>query len=209
MSSETASGPPASASSPPNAGVHHALRRRSALLVAGVCVAILLFGTWLLISYPPGTQHPSTTPIGLALGLKDPIAGVCSASEASDGSCTSPGNLIYTVSVDVSTVPLNGVLFGISNSSGGQFVNPGPAEISLVQPSGSPVAFSTIPAGEGLAMTSSWSHYATGYSPSSPLSTRLTILVDFGEAASVGQTGLELLIHGANGYTGTETLSLS
>lgn len=209
MSRETASVPPASASSPPSAEGHHALGRRSVLFVAGVCLVILLLGTWLVVSYPPGAQHPSTTPIGLALGLNNPIEGVCSASEAGYGSCTSPGNLIYTISVHASTIPLSGVLFGISNSSGGQFVNPGPAEISLVQPSGSPVAFSTIPAGEGLAMTSSWSYYATGYSASSPLSTQLTILVDLGEAPSVAHAGLVLLIHGANGYTGTDTLSLS
>jgi hypothetical protein len=151
---------------------------------------------------------PATTPLGAAFAAGNPFSETCSPTMVSSDACVTSGDYAYSLTVEHSVVELDDVSFAVHEPTGALFANTNQAEFALVAASGATCAFTEIPAGAVLSMDGAWSNYANGCSPSAPLTTSMTIIVDMGQSGSTAGMGLLLEAVGLGGYSGTTVTGL-
>jgi len=178
------------------------------LLVAmGVVIAAVLY---ILLS---GLAHgPGSTPIATAFAAGHPTPGTCVSGSAQilgpvaiSGGC-SPGDFIYTLSVESSTVSFGSVLFDVRTTSGLAFTGGGATSSFALLDEASHVAAIGI-TGTTIAMAGTWSGYgltttAPTYSTSSSLTNLYTIVIDSGSSTPISGQGLIFVALGTGAYSG-------
>ena len=181
------------------------------LLVAiGVVLAAVLYVLVVGISHGPGS-----TPIGSAFLASHPATGTCiGGSEqtlgaaAITGGCN-PGDFIYTLTVESSSVHFGDVLLELKTSSGKVYAGgSASASFALLDP-GSHVASISL-TGVPIAMVSTWQGYgltiaAPTYTVSTPLTDLFTIVIDTGSASATTGQGLTFIVLGTGSFSGTTT----
>jgi len=184
------------------------LRAFTIFAVAVVIIAIVVpVGLYFATHSGGGTSGnggvtPSPTPIGSVFDMGLSQAVTCTTSLATLNSCVTPGDSLYEIQVESSTITFAEALFQVQNSNGTIFANTGVGSFALVVAEGTAVAYSDLSAHAGLVMPTTWSHYAEGYSGANLLApTAVTIVVDLGQVAPA--TGLYIVAVGINGCTGT------
>jgi len=149
-----------------------------------------------------GGGSPSPTPIGSVFGVGPSQELTCTSSLATLNACVTPGDSLYDIQVETSTITFAEALFQVQNSNGTIFANTGIGSFALVVVAGTAVAYSDLSPHAGLVMPTTWAHYAAGYSGANLLTpAAVTIVVDLGQAAP--GTGLYVVAVGVNGCTGT------
>ena len=176
-------------------------------VVLVILVILVPLGLYLTTHTGGGTSGnsggtPSPAPIGSVFAVGLPEELTCTSSLVTLNACVTAGDSLYEIQVETSTITFGEVLFQLQNSNGTIFGNTGIGSFALVTAAGEAAAYSDLSAHAGLAMPTTWAHYAAGYSVVSSLtSTVLTILVDLGQTTP--GTGLYLVAVGVNGCTGT------
>ena len=179
------------------------------VIVVLVVVAFSGLSAYLLYFEVSGlTRGPVSVPLGTAFAMFSGQATNCTSASAAAHACVTPSDFAYQVSVAASMIWLDDVAFSIATASGAIFHNVGAAEIAVVTTTGQVVAYSSMAAGVGIAMTGSWANYGVGFSPSAPLSNSYLIVIDMGQTASTLGQSLHVVAAGLNGYSGTESTSL-
>ncbi|MGD0587847.1 MAG: archaellin/type IV pilin N-terminal domain-containing protein [Thermoplasmata archaeon] len=161
-------------------------------------------------------------PIGSAFSAGNPILSTCAAGSAQTippvaatlGGCKA-GDLIYTLTVESSTISFSSALFEVKTSSGSIYGGAGAAGgFAIVNIAQNVVAIQVT--GATMAMSTTFASNAYGPSPecnsgacsgSTSLTTIYTIVLDMGTTAVSG-TGLTFVAIGNAGFTGTTSLSL-
>jgi flagellin-like protein len=158
------------------------------------------------------THGPGSTPIGSAFAAGHPTAATCAAGSsqtlgaaAITGGCK-PGDFVYTLTVESSTVSLGSVLFEVKTASGLVFTAGGASSSFAVIDPTNHVAAITV-TGATMAMTSTWAGYglttgAPTYKASSSITSLHTIVVDMGSVTATTGQGLKLVVLGTGSYSG-------
>ena len=153
---------------------------------------------------------PSEIPIGTAFSAGNPVLAQCPAGYSfADEGCNA-GDYTYSLAIEYSTVLFGSVLFTVKTAAGGNYsVLPSSGGFSVLSPSGHVTAqTNSTEMGNELWMNTNWQTYASGVSPSSPLNSLDSILIDVGTADPAG-LGLAFVVYGDGGYAGsTSPISL-
>jgi hypothetical protein len=179
------------------------------LLVAiGVVLAAVLYVVVTGVAHGPGTK-----PIGSAFTAGKVTAGTCAAGSsqtlgavAITGGCK-PGDFVYTLTVEASTVTFGSVLFEVKKSSGVTYAGGSASSSFAILDSGSYVAALSL-TGATMAMTSSWQGYgpttaAPTYEPTTAITNLHTVVIDMGSATSTEGQNLQFVALGIGGYSGS------
>jgi len=157
-------------------------------------------------------RGPGSTPIGTAFAAGHPVTGTCAAGSsqtlgaaAITGGCK-PGDFVYTLTVESSTVSLGSVLFEVRTSAGVAYAAGGASSSFSVVDVTSHVAAISV-TGSTMAMTSTWQGYgltttAPTYKASTPITNLHIIVVDMGSASVTTGQGLKFVALGTGSYTG-------
>jgi flagellin-like protein len=135
------------------------------------------------------TKGPGATPIGSAFGMGSPVGGTCTAAGVTAKTCAVAGDEIFTLTIEQSTINLGNVLLEVKTPSGSAFTNTLAGSFAIVSITGAEVAFYSVSAGAGMAMTGAWTNYAGTNSASTPIATTMTVVVDTGIVATSWATG--------------------
>jgi hypothetical protein len=170
------------------------------LAIVAVVVVVPVLASGLLFG---ATPNVGPTPVGVQppLVVGNPTDSTCTSASAAAGACVTPGDWIYHLTIETSTITFGSVLFKVTNWTGAVFHNPGEGSFALVGSTGSAAAWTQLPSG-GLAMQSSWAQYVTGNSSSSPLTNLFTLVIDTGQAAPTTGMGLSLVAVGTGDLHG-------
>ena len=157
-----------------------------ALAVGGVLAMLLL--AYVLVGVIPLMPHEpvaSVMPPGPIFSAGNAVESVCPASGSFSTTGCTPGEFIYALLVEVSTVTFGEVLFQVETQNGAIYDAVGDESgFSIMDPGGAPVAQFTAPDGQ-MSMTSGWT-YSVGTNASTPLTTIYTIVLDMGSVDPQG-----------------------
>lgn len=159
------------------------------------------------------THGPGGAPIGSAFTAGHPMGSTCIAGSAKTlgavaitGGCT-PGDFIYTLTIESSSVSFGSVLFEVKTGSGMVFTDgSASSSFAVLDIVGHVTAIS--PTGVPIAMTSKWSGYGLTstvptYSDSTPLTSVNTIVIDRGSPIPTTGQGLTFVAIGTGSFSGT------
>ena len=152
------------------------------------------------------TKGPGSTPIGTAFAVGNPTAGKCWAAGVTAHVCGTAGDYLVNFTIEQSTVTLGNVLFEVKTPGGSAFVNTAAGSFAVMPLTGTtPVAYYSVAAAAGLAMTAAWTAYTGSYSGSTPISTTYFVCIDTGIAATSWTPGAGnyFIALGVSGYSGT------
>jgi len=176
------------------------------ILLVAIVVVLAAFLYVLVGGFAKG---PSSAPLGSALALGP-------ATSTSGTAATSPfckaGHGCYSVSVAsaASSLAIGDLQFALKTSAGtSQLVLKGSGMFSIVDTSGKIVAESpSVAKGQPLAATS-WTFPTKGFTSSTPLTSLMTIWVEFGTGiTSPAGNGFVLTAYGTGAFQGSITLAL-
>jgi flagellin-like protein len=180
------------------------------ILMVAVTVVLAALLYVLIVGLARGPGSPS---IGGAFSVGHPIAGTCAAGSsqtigaaAISGGCT-PGDYIYTLSVESSSLTFGSVLFEVRTQGGSVYAQAGPNASFAILTSGSQVASVSV-TGAHMGMTASWARYgltstSPSFSGSSQLTSAFTLVIDMGSPTSVANDGLTFVALGYGNYQGS------
>lgn len=177
----------------------------SPIIATILLVAIAVVLAAVLYVLVTGLVHgPNTADIGTALAVGSPSGGKCWTAGVTNHVCGTAGDQLWNFSVQSSAVALGDVLIEIHTANGAIYKTAVAGAFSIV-PAGATaaIAYFSVSAGSGLAMTSGFT-YAAGYSSSTKLTSTLSIVVGTGTPASIWVTGQGnyLTIVGTDHYSG-------
>jgi flagellin-like protein len=170
------------------------------LLVAIVVVLAAVFYA-LVTGLTHGPNQPS---IGTALSLGTPTSGTCWAAGVTAHICGTAGDRLWNLTVQVSSVELGDILIEVHTSHGATYVNPLAGGFCVVRAgSSTPIAYYSIPAGKGLAMTSGFT-YSAGYSSTTKVDSTMFLVIGTGTSAAnwTPNQGNSVTVLGTNHYSG-------
>jgi hypothetical protein len=184
---------------------------------AGGMAAILLLGLVLVGVIPlPHTEFescagcpPCPTCSPPPIGLGTPLASTCTSNETFAATGCSPGEYVYRIAIEYSSLTFGGVRFNIETAAGTVYVaTTGEAGFSMLYLGGQ-VAAQYSARGGVMSMTSDWKYtYPTVTNDSTPLNGDLfTILIDMGTMNPHGQ-GYVFVPVPPGAYTGTANVTL-
>ena len=164
------------------------------VLVSGSNVTVAIY-------YGNGTGIP----IGSVFALGNPVSGTCSTSQVAARLCATAGDETFAFTIEQSTILLGNVAFLVRTAGDVVLQNNQTGAFALESIVGTEIVDDAIAAGIGLAMTGSWTNYNGTYSPDSPLTTTMSLVIDVGIPATdwtPGQ-GDTVVGFGLGGYVGT------
>jgi len=179
-------------------GVAHVLAM--ILMVA----AVVILAAVLYVVLGGLTHGPAAPPIGSAFAVGTPTAGTCWTGGVTNHICGTSGDRLWNFTVQFSTVTLGDVLIEVHSPNGQIYHNTLPAAFSIVRAgSSTPVAYYSIAAGQGLAMSSGFT-YAAGYSSATKIDYTMSLVIGTGTQAMNWVTGQGnyLTILGTGHYSG-------
>jgi hypothetical protein len=179
------------------------------LLVAiGVVLSAVLY---ILVA---GLAHgPGSVPIGSAFTPGRPTPGTCVAGSAQNlggaaisGGCN-PGDFVYRLTVESSTVTFGSIRFEVKTSSGIIYAAGSASSSFAIVDDQSHVAAVSV-TGSTMQMGTTWQGYGLTialptYSGSTPLTSLHTITIDMGSGSSTSGQGLMLVALGTGSFSGT------
>jgi hypothetical protein len=125
-------------------------------------------------------------PPGPTFVVGNPSSSSCPSGGTFVTTGCSPGEFVYDLTIETSTVTFGDVLFHIETTNGTVYVaTGGPAGFSMLDLRGVIVAQYSAPGGEML-MSSGWT-YGAGDNATTPLTSLYTVLVDMGTTNPVGR----------------------
>jgi hypothetical protein len=176
-------------------------------------VAIVVVLAAVLYVLVAGLAHgPGSTPIGTAFVASHARTGTCAAGSAQSlggvaitGGCK-PGDFIYILNVESSTVTFGSVLFEVKTAAGSVFHGGGANSSFAILDLGNHVAAISV-TGSAIAMTTKWAAYglttsAPTYRDSSGLTSLFTIVIDGGSSTDISGQGLTFVALGTGSYSG-------
>jgi hypothetical protein len=179
---------------------HRSIWIATGLVVGLLAVLAALFATG-AITFAPA-QGPESCPCGAPpFAIGNPVAGICPNGDSFTGDGCAAGEYVYTVTIESSVIQFDEVLFHISSGSGENYVATGASGFSIVNPQGGVLAQFSVPTGL-MSMSSGWTTYAVGFSPTSGLLITDSVLVDMGTSNSHGQ-GCTIFANGTGQFVGT------
>jgi len=128
------------------------------------------------------------------------VAEICPAGDNFTENGCAAGEYVYTLTIESSVIQLDEILFHVSTGSGGNYIATGTSGFSILNLLGVVLAQFSGPSGL-MSMTPSWSTYSAGASPSTPLLTTDSLLIDMGTANPHNQ-GYLVYADGTGSYTG-------
>jgi flagellin-like protein len=177
----------------------------SPIIAMILLVAIVVVLAAVLYVLVGGLTHgPGNPPIGSALLIDRPIAGQCWAGGVTAHVCGTSGDKLFNFTVDQSQVMLGDMLIQVHTSSGAVYVNSVTAGFAVMkQGVAAPVAYYSMAASAGLAMTTGFT-YAAGYSASTPLTSLMFLVIGTGtpSASWVANANNYVTVVGTNHYSG-------
>jgi flagellin-like protein len=184
-------------------------RRRGVSPIIGIIllVAITVVLAAVLYVLVAGLAHgPGGKPIGEAFLITSPTAGKCWAAGVTAHVCGTAGDQIYNLTIQQSAaVTLGDILLEVKTASGAVYHNTLAGGFAVMTVgSTTPVAYYSVAAASGLAMTKTFTINA-GYSTGTPITTAMFIVVGTGTAASSwtpGQ-GNYVTVLGTDHYSGS------
>jgi len=189
-------------------------RIETIIIVAAIAiVVVLVIGVTVFLSATesrPGTSPPSSTAIGTAFNAGNPFISKCPTGETYNVSGCTAGDYTYTLTVESSTVTFGSLEFEVVTSTGAILELTGINVGSFALENVDGVAVATSGPSALMAMTGPFSTYnaasgacgGTSCTPSSPLTTLYTIVIDMGTVNPAGQ-GYTFVAVGIGSYSGT------
>jgi hypothetical protein len=179
-----------------------------------VAVTVVLAAVlYVLLTGLMGSGGVGQTPIGSAFTAGNrPTPGFCATGSSQVLGATSimggckPGDFMYTLTVESSTVTFGSVLFKVEAASGLVFAGGGASSsFALLDPAGHVAAISVT--GATMAMSTSWQGYGLTtttptYSSGTSLTNSLTIVIDMGSATPTTGEGLSFVAVGTGVFSG-------
>ncbi|MGP8159041.1 MAG: hypothetical protein ACLPWO_05485 [Thermoplasmata archaeon] len=148
-----------------------------------------------------GTGHGST-PIGSAFAVGNPIFSTCAAGATFAANGCLAGDFTYALTIEASAVTFGDVLFEVSTAVGTIYTLAGPGGFSVEGITGTVEASYAVGASSLLVMTTGFTYFGSGVSPSTPLTSVDTILIDMGTVNTAGM-GLTFTVLGTGSFSGT------
>jgi hypothetical protein len=150
--------------------------------------------------------HPGSVLAGSAPGTNSGT-GTCAASSTTAALAIAPGEWVYTWSIESSAVTFGSVGFEVFSSGGAVLGGGAGGGFYILNSGNTVVACGLVSAAAGFAVMSGFTYTtAGGLSPSSPLTSLYTIVIDTGSSAAVnpwsGQ-GNYFLTVGLGSYSGS------
>ena len=200
----------------PQRDKRHGDRRRTArgtpravspIIATILLVAITVVLAAVLYVLVAGLTHgPTSKPsIENAFEVGSPSAGTCWSAGVTNHVCGKAGDRLFNFSIELSSsVTLGDVLFTVKTPLGATYINTDAAAFAVMKAgSTTPIAYYSIAAKAGLAMTKAFT-YATGYSGTTVISSTMYVVVGTGTAASSWMWGQQntVVVYGMNHFTG-------
>ena len=162
----------------------------SPIIATILLVAITVVLAAVLYVLVSGLVHgPGTAPIGTALAMGSPAAGTCWTGGKTHHICGTSGDRLWNLSVQESQVELGDILVQVHTSAGAMYKTTVAGGFSIMIPgSTKPVAYYSVKADAGLAMTSGFT-YATGYSSTTKVTSLMSLVIGTGTAVVDWQPG--------------------
>jgi flagellin-like protein len=188
---------------------NHRFGRRgvSPIIAMILLVAITVILAAVLYVLVTGLVHgPASKPIAESFLITSPTAGTCWTAGVTAHVCGVKGNQLYNFTIqEAASVTLGDILLEVRTATGSVYHNSLAAAFAVMKiGSTTPVAYYTIAAASGLAMTKTFTINA-GYSTATPISTSMYVVVGTGTAAtswSHGQ-GNYVTVLGTGHYSGS------
>ena len=150
----------------------------------------------------------SSTPIGSAFAVGSPIFSTCAAGSTFAANGCTAGDFTYSLTIEASAVTFADVLFEVRTDVGSVYTISSPGGFSVVGITGTVEASYAVGGSSQLVMMTGFTYFGSGVSPSTPLTSLDTILIDMGTVNPVG-TGLSFTVLGTGSFSGTtEPLAL-
>jgi flagellin-like protein len=136
------------------------------------------------------THGPAGPPIEESFLISGPQAGQCWKTGVTDHICGTKGDKLFNLTVSIATsVTLGDILLEVKTPSDSVYKNSLAAAFALMKVGvATPIAYYTVAASAGLAMTKSFT-VAAGYSLSTPITTAMYVVVGTGTAATSWEPG--------------------
>jgi flagellin-like protein len=192
-----------------------AARRGIETIIATILMVavVVILAAVLYVLIVPLVHSSGATPIGSAFAAGSPAASVCTAGSSQvigaspvSGGCN-PGDYIYTLTVESSSVRFSDALFEVRAPDGTVYASAGATgSFAILDPAGHVAAVSVT--GSNAAMLSAWSSFgptstAPSYSATTPLTNTFTIVLDLGSASAPSGKGLAFVALGVGPYSGS------
>ena len=181
--------------------------RRSVWISISAVVVILVIVVGLFVvgvihfSQTQGTPGPCNGCGAPPFAIGAPLAGTCPTGDNFTDNGCSAGEYVYTLTIESSVILLDEILFHTSTDSGGSYIATGTSGFSILSLQGVALAQFSGPSGL-MSMTSGWSTYSAGSSPSTPLLTTDSLLIDMGTVSPHDQ-GYLVYANGTGLFAGT------
>jgi flagellin-like protein len=174
-------------------------------------VAIVVVLAAVLYVLVTGLVHgPGAPPIGSAVLIDHPVAGQCWAAGVTAHICGTSGDRLWNMSVGQSTVTLGDILLQVHTSTGLVYKNTLAANFAILSAGvATPIAYYSVAAGAGLAMTTGFT-YSAGYSSGTALTSSMFVVVGTGTPSANWVTGANnyLTVVGTNHFSGATAPSI-
>ncbi len=144
----------------------------------------------------------SSTPIESAFAVTNPIASTCAAGSTFVVNGCTAGDFTYALTIEASAVTFGDVLFEVRTDTGNIYTPSGPGGFSVEGITGIVEAAFPVAGLSQLVMTTGFTYFESGVSPSTPLTSPDSILIDMGTVSPVGM-GLSFTVLGTGSFSGS------